>query len=61
MIYLGVIFIIWLEVSQPPTDICTSQNFSATPEMCDVGFHRGKNMKIRETPSGVVQIYYTGE
>jgi len=57
MIWLGVVFIVWLEASEPPSEVCTSENFSAMPEMCDVGFDRGVKPQLRQI-DGVVQIYY---
>ena len=48
MIWLGVVFIVWLEVTEPPTDICTNTvNFSALPEMCDAKFNRKHRIMVK--------------
>ena len=34
------LFVVWLEVNEPPSEICTSPHIKALPEMCHAHFNR---------------------
>lgn len=40
LMFFGLAFIVWLETTEPASEICTSAHIHALPEMCDAKFNR---------------------